>query len=97
MCKARRFCKTKHQVHVLHRLTRRTFDKIILHNKNDQLIAIIRAVYCDTQGVGAAYGTGFWDGSSRHNVNKGLGGIMLFEQFLEVGIQGVEEYAYIQG
>src|SRR3546814_12246238 len=44
--------KTKHQVHVLHRLARRPFYKIVLCNQNNQLITAFGTMHGNAQMVG---------------------------------------------
>src|SRR3546814_12494755 len=43
------FRKTKHQVHVLHRLARRPFYKIVLCNQNNQLITAFGTMHGNAQ------------------------------------------------
>jgi hypothetical protein len=77
----------KHEVHILHRLTRSSLDQIIDHRKHNGRGTALRTMHGDTAHVRAPYAAGLGMRALRHDVDKRLTTKAPFEDGLKVDIR----------
>lgn len=79
---------TKHQVHVLHRLTRRALDQIVDDRQDHQRITALWTMHGNPAGIGRPHRARLGVAARRQDIDEPFAGVTLLEQTLKILLAG---------
>src|SRR5882724_2815796 len=83
-----RLLESKHDIHILHRLSRSALRQFIDHRDHDKHVCPVRAMDCDTAGIGAPHRARIRFTSAREDVDERLAAIAILIQSLKLDVRG---------
>src|SRR5438552_6078216 len=78
-----RLLQSKHDIHILHRLSRSALHQIVDHCEDDEHISATRAMDRDAAGIGGPHRARIRFASARKHIDKGLVAIAIFVELLK--------------
>jgi len=81
-----RLLESKHDIHMLHRLSRSTLNQVVYHGDDDKHISPIRAMDRDAAGVAGPHRARIRFAAAREHIDERLAAITIFVQLLKLPV-----------